>query len=85
MKTKRVKKLEQPYVGQLVKELRHLLNLTQEELANSLEVSFSTVSRWERAKSSPSSAASKLIETKILELGELGSKLLDRYLETSST
>ena len=48
MKTQRIKKLEQPLVGQLVRELRQLLNLTQEEFANSLEVSFSSISRWER-------------------------------------
>lgn len=81
MKTQRIKKLSQPFVGQLIKELRQLLDLTQEELANSLEVSFSSISRWERGKSKPSSAASKLIETKLTELGERGEKLLQQYSE----
>ena len=81
MKTQKIKKLSQPFVGQLIKELRQLLNLTQEELANSLEVSFSSISRWERGKSKPSSAASKLIETKLTELGERGKKLLQQYSE----
>ena len=79
MKTQRIKKLKQPFVGQLVKELRQLLDLTQEELANSLEVSFSSISRWERGITKPSSAASKLIETKLTELGERGEKLLQQY------
>jgi DNA-binding transcriptional regulator YiaG len=79
MKTQRIKKLKQPEVGQLVKELRQLLDLTQEELANSLEVSFSTISRWERGKAKPSSAASKLIETKLTELGERGEELLTKH------
>jgi putative transcriptional regulator len=79
MKTQRIKKLKQPFVGQLIKELRQLLDLTQEELANSLEVSFSSISRWERGKSKPSSTASKLIETKLTELGERGEKLIAQY------
>lgn len=85
MKTQRIKKLKQPEVGQLIKELRQLLDLTQEELANSLEVSFSSISRWERGIAKPSSAASKLIETKLTELGERGEKLLERYSVESSS
>jgi len=79
MKTQKIKKLKQPFVGQLVKELRELLNLTQEELASSLEVSLSSISRWERGTAKPSSAASKLIETMLTELGERGEKLLEQY------
>jgi DNA-binding transcriptional regulator YiaG len=79
MKTQKIKKLKQPFVGQLVKELRQLLDLTQEELANDLCVSFSTISRWERGIAKPSSAASKLIETKLTEMGERGEKLLQQY------
>jgi putative transcriptional regulator len=79
MKTQRVKKLKQPEVGQLVKELRQLLDLTQEELANSLEVSFSTISRWERGVAKPSPVASLLIEAKLTELGERGEELLAKH------
>lgn len=79
MKTQRIKKLKQPFVGQLIKELRQLLDLTQEELANSLEVSFSSISRWERGVAKPSSVASKLIETKLTELGERGEQLLSNH------
>jgi putative transcriptional regulator len=85
MKTQKIKKLKQPFVGQLIKELRQLLDLTQEELANSLEVSFSSISRWERGKAKPSSAASKLIETKLTELGERGEKLIAQYSRESNS
>lgn len=79
MKTKRVKKLKQPCVGRLIRELRLLLGLTQEEMATILGVSFSTVSRWERGRANPSPIASKLIEIKLTKLGERGEKLLERY------
>lgn len=79
MKTKRIKKLKQPSIGRLIRELRLLLGLTQEEMATSLEVSFSTISRWERGIANPSSAASKLIEIKLTELGEGGKQLLEKY------
>ncbi|WP_216595726.1 DNA-binding transcriptional regulator [Myxosarcina sp. GI1] len=75
MEILKIKKLKQPFVGQLIRELRQVSGLTQEELANSLEVSFSSISRWERGKTKPSSAASKLIETKLTELGERGEEL----------
>ena len=83
MKTQRIKKLKQPFVGQLIKELRQLLDLTQEELANDLGVSFCTISRWERGIASPSPVASKLIEIKLTELGERGEKLLKQYLSSN--
>ena len=82
METQRIKKLEQPLVGELVRELRQLLDLTQEEFANSLEVSFSTISRWERGVAKPSSATSKLIETKLIELGERGEELRSQYIKS---
>ncbi len=84
MKTQRIKKLKQPFVGQLIKDLRQILDLTQEELANDLEVSFSTISRWERGITKPSSAASKLLETKLTKLGERGKKLRQQYLSSDS-
>ncbi|MGV2830734.1 helix-turn-helix domain-containing protein [Myxosarcina sp. GI1(2024)] len=80
MKTQRIKKLKQPFVGQLIRELRQLSGLTQEELATSLGISFSTISRWERGRANPSPVASSLIETKLTELGERGEKLMKKYL-----
>ena len=85
MKTKKIKKLKQPLVGQLILELRQLLEQTQEEMATSLGVSFSTISRWERGITQPSPVASFLIETKLRDLGDKGEKLLDRYYAKSSS
>lgn len=85
MKTKKIKKLKQPLVGQLILELRQLLEQTQEEMATSLGVSFSTISRWERGITKPSPVASLLIETKLKDLGNKGDKLLDRYCAQSSS
>lgn len=36
-----------------IKEIRTKLGLTQEELAQKLNVSFSTVNRWENGKTKP--------------------------------
>ena len=85
MKTKRIKKLKQPFVGQLILELRQLLEQTQEEMGVSLGVSFSTISRWERGVTKPSPVASLLIEIKLTELGDKGEKLLDRYYALSGS
>lgn len=40
-------------IGLKIKELRHENNLTQEELANQLGVSFQAISRWENGNSLP--------------------------------
>jgi len=45
-----------------VKEIRRQLNLSQEELAHALGVSFATVNRWENGKTSPSKLALKQFE-----------------------
>ncbi len=41
----------------LVKEVRRQLELSQEELAHALGVSFATVNRWENGKTKPSKMA----------------------------
>ena len=45
-----------------IKALRQRLNLTQEQLARRLGVSWATVSRWERGIGEPSPLAQKAIE-----------------------
>ena len=40
-----------------VKAVRKALNLSQEELAHALGVSFATVNRWENGKTNPSKLA----------------------------
>jgi putative transcriptional regulator len=42
-----------------VKAVRAALNLSQEELAHALGVSFATVNRWENGKTSPSRLAKR--------------------------
>jgi putative transcriptional regulator len=41
----------------IVKKVRNLLNFSQEKFAHELNVSFSTINRWENGKSLPSHMA----------------------------
>ncbi len=43
--------------GKFVLELRRQLKMTQEQFAQAVGVSFSTVNRWERGRGSPSPLA----------------------------
>ena len=43
--------------GIVVKEIRNHLNISQEQLARDLEISFSTISRWENGRTLPSKLA----------------------------
>lgn len=45
-----------------VKAVRTALNLSQEELAHALGVSFATVNRWENEKTNPSKLAQRQFE-----------------------
>ena len=58
----------------LVKEVRNQLNLSQEELAHKIGVSFATINRWENGKTSPSKLARNQFDSlcnKYKETGEL--------------
>lgn len=46
-----------------IKKVRTQLNLTQEELAHKLGVSFATVNRWENGSYNPSRLAKNTFET----------------------
>lgn len=48
---------------QLLKSLRKKLELSQEELAQKLGVSFTSVNRWENQQTKPSKLARRQIET----------------------
>lgn len=50
-----------PFLEQ-VKAVRTALNLSQEELAHALGVSFATVNRWENGKTNPSKLAQRQFE-----------------------
>jgi Type I restriction-modification system methyltransferase subunit len=56
-------------IGKVVKELRDRLNLSQEELAAKLGVSFATVNRWENEKIVPRGKALNAIQQLIEETG----------------
>lgn len=70
---------QQPEIGKLIRELRHLLGLTQEQFAAELGVVYPTVNRWENGHSTPSPMAIKLIELKLYEIGDRGRELLSKY------
>ena len=48
-----------------IKDLRKRLNLSQEEFAQKLGVSFTSVNRWENGQAKPSKLAKKQIETPV--------------------
>lgn len=47
--------------GVLVKQIRSALQYSQEQFARELNVSFSTVNRWEKGKSNPSPMAKEML------------------------
>ena len=73
-------------VSELLTQIRKKLNVSQEELAKRLEVSFSTLNRWENQKNVPrgkiKSAILKLAEEAGLSDSEISENNEDKYLET---
>ena len=61
--------LDSKDISRVVKELRSQLNLSQEELAAKLGVSFATVNRWENEKITPRGKAKEAIMKLIEESG----------------
>ena len=62
--------------AKLVKNVRSQLSLSQEELAQSLGVSFSTINRWENGKTMPFKLARAQFDAFCLKMtrqGKLGS------------
>lgn len=50
-------------IGDIIKKVRKQLGITQEKLAHDLDISFSTINRWENGHTSPSKLAKRrLIE-----------------------
>ncbi len=76
--------INQPEIGQLIRELRLLSNLTQEQLAINLGVTFSTINRWENGRSKPSPLGMQKIETLLQQRSDKGKSLLDKYLSESN-
>ncbi|MDZ7955859.1 helix-turn-helix transcriptional regulator [Nostoc sp. DedQUE09] len=72
--------IKQPEVGKLIRELRGITGLTQEQFTASLGITYSTVNRWEKGHAKPSSLAMQKIEGMLKEMGELGQKVSVKYL-----
>lgn len=79
MTIKKTLVIEQPEVGKLIREVRCLTRLTQEQLAANLGVTFSTINRWENGRAKPSRMAIRLIEGMLCDMGEQGKNLLAKY------
>ena len=58
-----------PQAGRIIRAWRRRIGLTQEGLAQALNVTFSTVSRWENGHVRPSKLAWKAIEQLAAERG----------------
>jgi putative transcriptional regulator len=74
-----VKKMNQPEVGQFIRELRLLTGLTQEQFAAALGVTFPTISRWENGRAQPSPLAMEKVEAMVMAVGQSGLDLLAKY------
>jgi putative transcriptional regulator len=62
--------IEQPAIGQLTRELRQTLKLTQERFAAQLGVTFPTINRWENGRATPSPLALRQIHTLLHQLSQ---------------
>ncbi len=78
LKAKRLS-AEQPRIGQLVRELRQAMNLSQEKFANELGMTFPTINRWENGHATPSPLALKQIDILLHQLGDRGEALRTKY------
>ena len=72
-------RVEQPAFGQLIRELRHTLKLTQERFAVQLGVTFPTINRWENGHAMPSPLALRQVDALLQQLeGSSDPALRDR-------
>lgn len=79
MTTKKPLVIKQPEVGKLIRELRLLTGLTQEQFAATLGVTYPTINRWENGHSKPSPLAMEKIEKNLRDLGEQSQDLNQKY------
>lgn len=68
--------VEQPLIGQFVRELRLILKLTQEKFAALLGVTFPTINRWENGHAMPSRLALKQIDALLQQLEKSSDPML---------
>lgn len=70
---------DQHRIGEFIREIRTLSNLTQEQFAASISVTYSTINRWENGRNKPSPIAIVQLEKMLFEMGEQGQELLSKY------
>ncbi len=71
-------RVEQPAFGQLIRELRHTLKLTQERFAVQIGVTFPTINRWENGHATPSPLALKQIDLLLNQMDHSDDATLQR-------
>lgn len=80
MLVKRPLVINQPQIGKLIRELRLEADLTQEQFAAHLGVTYSSVNRWECGRSRPSSLAMQKVLQMLEQMDDdRGKELLERY------
>ena len=72
--------INQPDLGCLIRDLRLLAGLTQEQFAATLGVTFTTINRWENGRSKPSPLAMEKIEGMMRDMNSQEQELLAKYL-----
>jgi DNA-binding transcriptional regulator YiaG len=72
--------INQPEVGQIIRDLRLAFGLTQEQFAATLGVTYTTINRWENGRSKPSPLAMEKVEGMLEKMGDEGQDLLAKYL-----
>jgi putative transcriptional regulator len=65
----------------LIRHLRRQLNLSQEQFAGRLGVSFKTVNRWENGHTTPSPMALKLIAALIEDMDQSNGLLVNQSFQ----
>ena len=70
---------EQPDIGNLIRDFRKEIKLTQEKFAQQLGVSFSTLNRWKKGRATRSPLVLKIIVQKLEEISTHGRDLLERH------
>lgn len=74
--------LKQPEVSHLIRQLRQLTALSQEQFAATLGVAYCTVNRWENGHIQPSALALKQIKTMLKELKDSPEVRLQKWSQT---
>jgi len=80
MTIKKPSAINQPDLGHLIRDLRLLAGLTQEQFAATLGVTFTTINRWENGRSRPSPLAMEKIEGMMRDMSSQEQDLLAKYL-----